>query len=782
MKKTPAGSKSLLSSMEYEVATSAAFIKDFGPWPELYKAFLIARAGKKTNHILMHFEIEPLEFLFEVAQQSQSDADEKSLTIKLYGKEMVDVANKIFSNVAPPKKYEYPFKGELTRNYEPTQKEVQSFMEKKNIDKVAKGMSPINNLDADDPIPVPEFEEGGIVYSLPFNPFKNKFTLDDLAIAYDVPVEELMPALQEGIRIEREHTDSIKVAERIALDHLAEDKDYYSKLKRIEDSDNVHKQFAEGGVIDETDADFYSMDTPTGKKSKLTYLQQVLVRTTQFKKWFGDWEKAARRFRYGNFVDFNGCFENVSKVIDMDTLEPKLVYHGTSNVEFSEFDTTQDKILARPYGYFAENREYAMNFTGGSKPTIYDAFLVILKPFDARGSSYFQKNKTRDEWIRDIATTICFDEYEEVIEDRVLIIKNSLKEQLTGLNPEERFGDKFPFWAFMSVDADKIFKRTLLFYGYDGVAYGEEFSLQNYNPKNPAEYTLAYTIFNSIQIKLGNGMNLDFDPFNTDIRFEHGGQVHSINKEQQLRKDVLNSSRGYKNIEFDNSSLETVTDFIYELENALAPKDSLGLPRKSAQAGYIIDGKTLYRIKNHFSNPSNFEEDIESEKYDLIVDIVCPEKNNRSQYSAEDFTDFFVGKNIKAKQIVVKNGMTVEEVLQSVSRGTTVPHAKQGMVITDDGPTFDAKKGGMFHGKLHSEGGIDAVVAETGQPIEVETDEVIINRKSVNSPVKKEYEGELLTNKEILSRINEEHGGVSFEKGGEIKSNIVNNYLMNDHE
>jgi hypothetical protein len=45
--------------------------------------------------------------------------------------------------------------------------------------------------------------------------------------------EEGHKALQEGIRVELEHTDDPKVAEEIALDHLDEDREYYTKLKTV---------------------------------------------------------------------------------------------------------------------------------------------------------------------------------------------------------------------------------------------------------------------------------------------------------------------------------------------------------------------------------------------------------------------------------------------------------------------------------------------------------------------------------------------------------------------
>ena len=44
--------------------------------------------------------------------------------------------------------------------------------------------------------------------------------------------------------------------------------------------------------------------------------------------------------------------------------------------------------------------------------------------------------------------------------------------------------------------------------------------------------------------------------------------------------------------------------------------------------------------------------------------------------------------------------------------------------------TSNAKKGGLFVGKSHEDGGIPAIVTDTGQPIEVEGGEAIINKKA----------------------------------------------------
>lgn len=75
--------------------------------------------------------------------------------------------------------------------------------------------------------------------------------------------------------------------------------------------------------------------------------------------------------------------------------------------------------------------------------------------------------------------------------------------------------------------------------------------------------------------------------------------------------------------------------------------------------------------------------------------------------------------------------------------------------------------GGLLVGKRHSEGGIKAINKSTGQPLEMEGGEVVITRNAVSDDTKREFEGEMLTNKEILSKINQGGGGVAiFEEGG----------------
>lgn len=102
-------------------------------------------------------------------------------------------------------------------------------------------------------------------------------------------------------------------------------------------------------------------------KSNLTIEQQKLVRTTAFKKWFGDWENDP---------------ENSSKVVD-ENGEPLVVYHGSVN-EFMEFDLEKTYRGGLGTGfYFTGQIEKA--FTYGKN--VFQVFIDIKNPIYVSGSN-----------------------------------------------------------------------------------------------------------------------------------------------------------------------------------------------------------------------------------------------------------------------------------------------------------------------------------------------------------------------------------------------------------
>ena len=107
------------------------------------------------------------------------------------------------------------------------------------------------------------------------------------------------------------------------------------------------------------------LKAPNGKDTKLTPEQWALVRTQNFKRWFGDWENDP---------------ENASKVVD-ENGEPMVVYHGTAGV-INKFEDQQ-----RSPGFWFVDREdvangYAESAAGefGEEKNIIPVFLNIRNP------------------------------------------------------------------------------------------------------------------------------------------------------------------------------------------------------------------------------------------------------------------------------------------------------------------------------------------------------------------------------------------------------------------
>lgn len=124
---------------------------------------------------------------------------------------------------------------------------------------------------------------------------------------------------------------------------------------------------------------------PNGKTSNLTESQWQQVRTPEFKAWFGDWENNP---------------ESASKVLD-ENGEPRVVYHGTNNVqktvrrnprtgfneyEYSNFESFETQYDEQPGHFFNSNRDNA----GSYGSNIYDVYLNLKNPLiiDANNSGY----------------------------------------------------------------------------------------------------------------------------------------------------------------------------------------------------------------------------------------------------------------------------------------------------------------------------------------------------------------------------------------------------------
>jgi hypothetical protein len=72
-------------------------------------------------------------------------------------------------------------------------------------------------------------------------------------------------------------------------------------------------------------------------------------------------------------------------------------------------------------------------------------------------------------------------------------------------------------------------------------------------------------------------------------------------------------------------------------------------------------------------------------------------------------------------------------------------------------------KGGLAYGNSHDKGGMPMKVSSTGQEIEIEGGEGVINKRSMKSIEKVEFQGKKMTPCEVVSKINQIGGGVKFK-------------------
>lgn len=114
-------------------------------------------------------------------------------------------------------------------------------------------------------------------------------------------------------------TEVVKALEKVGLNvetyERGNDAERKEALLRASDE---HVRFSlsaeEQGIVDAAKANGTYMKAPNDKPTNLTKKQWAMVRTQNFKKWFGDWENEPK---------------NASKIVD-ENGEPRVMYHGSS--------------------------------------------------------------------------------------------------------------------------------------------------------------------------------------------------------------------------------------------------------------------------------------------------------------------------------------------------------------------------------------------------------------------------------------------------------------------
>jgi hypothetical protein len=262
---------------------------------------------------------------------------------------------------------------------------------------------------------------------------------------------------------------------------------------------------------------------PNGKPSNLTHEQWHLVRTPEFKAWFGDWENDP---------------VNASKVVD-ENGEPLVMYHGTKSTDIEEFDLSKSKRkssgLKEFAHFFTSNKELALLYREASE--IKEDLLKSIN--DKINSLTDEQENVRNnrDWER--------------IQNEIDLLRSYKRGKIYSLflNVKKPFEfdaetKDIDGWNNARIDVGYDIKkgRTAVLEAvsgnndaynspYDGlIAYNlaDLHTSKQYKIENLSGTVAA--IWNPNQIKLADGTNTTFDSNNPDIRYAEGGEMDDQSK------------------------------------------------------------------------------------------------------------------------------------------------------------------------------------------------------------------------------------------------------------
>ena len=212
---------------------------------------------------------------------------------------------------------------------------------------------------------------------------------------------------------------------------------------------------------------------PNGKPSNLNDEQYRIVRTPEFKKWFGDWEN-----------DPDG--ETTSKALD-ENGEPLVLYHGTDNGKFVDESGIFDSPLSRKK-YFPWNKDW------GSYAQLNENQGVFFFSDDPKVSATYMRSAINTN-------------------RRLLPVFLSTNNPLV----VDGEGKAYAFPQRM----DNISRSDEIINIFQEAKIKEKDAVIIKNVKDDyyaKTITNTYTVFQSNQIKLADGSNTTFDSNNLDIR------------------------------------------------------------------------------------------------------------------------------------------------------------------------------------------------------------------------------------------------------------------------
>lgn len=300
-----------------------------------------------------------------------------------------------------------------------------------------------------------------------------------------------------------------------------------------------------------------------------------------------------------------------------------------------------------------------------------------------------------------------------------------------------------------------------------GVAKRAIKALFDKNPDLEGVYVRAVPESKGFWKKIGT----DFDNYNEDAglwegyvkRFEDGGDVDLFEEMDNLPEEVQAVLRKY------STEDETYTN----AESMLSELESLGYTFE-----YGLDA-VPYNLRKIDISEDNSPEDVE------IADFLKQQKDEAQMVMTCDDSKIYKAMICKTKCEIADKRMSEtenpeelnawnsykniwNECLESILNDEMDKYKVGGKTcgcgcgsIYSKGGMFS--KGGLAYGNSHDKGGMPMKVKSTGQNIEIEGGEGVVNKRSMQSSKKVEFQGQKMTPCEAVSKINQMGGGVKFK-------------------
>lgn len=468
--------------------------------------------------------------------------------------------------------------------------------------------------------------EKPVIAALHLKSGKDGVEIIDVASAYGRSNHQIQTAFEnDALYLNKEKAQNLNT-ERLQLpwDFTSDNELFNEDIKTEADlSQYQSENSSNNAVLSEKVA--YEQAKKEGK-TELTFKQWKQVRTPEFKRWFGDWENNVR---------------NVSKVVDENTNEPLVLYHGSGSI-FNVYDPNKMGTNGLQYGagfYFTDSESLATAYSkeGGEVQKVY---LNIRKWLSTK------KISITDKQIREILSEID-NINEDITEDGVL--SNFTDVRQDGIS-----------------QATSIALKTLRENKNDIDLIDELTSLGGKEAATKAVYNvlgavgnkvmlpggdMVYIVLASNQIKSATRNNGKFDAKNEDIRFSR-----VVNRS---KKESLEKLRQSESIKISGKEIQASEDLKQYKRNALEYGKSLRGTYVNKDTGRSIElsaGGVKEVLQHDYKNPEHLQsiaaipQIIEQAIY---IDTLPNEETDKN-FAIDEYEYYVAGLNIGGTDYTVR--------------------------------------------------------------------------------------------------------------------------------